>query len=38
VCDHDRETLSRDVGSIPAEFQPTYGYPPPHPQVLPDRF
>jgi hypothetical protein len=35
VCEQDAGTLSRDVGSIPAEFQPTYAYPPPHPPILP---
>jgi hypothetical protein len=36
VCEHDPETLARDVGAIPAEYQPTYAYPPPHPPRLPD--
>lgn len=36
VCEHNPETLCRDVGSIPVEYQPTYAYPPPHPPRLPD--
>ncbi|GAA5109755.1 hypothetical protein [Pseudonocardia adelaidensis] len=32
VRDYDPESLCNSVGAIP--FQPTFGYPPPHPRCL----
>lgn len=34
IHDQDPSSLCTTVAAIPEEWQPTYGYPPPHPRCL----